>query len=127
MSNARPRWGTSITIIPDLTSDGIPELLVGGPGDDFVDLISLNTSGQFGASLQRYANGQGGFPSGQLFSSDFGSSSAFMGDLNQDGFFDFASNSFSKLRPIQKAKLNISQSWSRDTQFDRIRIYSLSR
>ncbi|MDB5386339.1 MAG: sodium/calcium exchanger 1, partial [Planctomycetaceae bacterium] len=89
------KFGTSITSLGDFDGDGVTDLAVGAPGDDFngtdrgaVYVLLLNVTGTAKKSL-RMASATNGVAT--LTDSDqFGSSVTLIGDLNRDGYPDLA-------------------------------------
>jgi hypothetical protein len=80
------RFGDSVARLDDATGDGIPEILIGAPGE--------TAGGHLGAGLAYVFDGQWGTPL-YVFSSpnaqsagSFGNSVVQGGDLNDDGFVD---------------------------------------
>ncbi|MCK4873713.1 MAG: FG-GAP repeat protein [Phycisphaerales bacterium] len=89
-------FGASVGASGDVDDDGIPDLLVGSPGDDdggtdrgAIWLLLLSEAGTV-ESYQKISSTAGGF-TGNLDSADgFGDSVAAIGDLDQDGVGDVA-------------------------------------
>lgn len=92
--NANDGFGQSLAGPGDLNGDGIPDLIVGSPGDDTANsnagaiwILYLNRDGTV-QSDKRITFGQFGF-NGLLEASDnFGNQVSAPGDLNRDGFPD---------------------------------------
>jgi hypothetical protein len=94
------RFGSGLAFLGDLDGDGLPEALVGAPGDDdghnnagAAYVLSLRPDGSAAAS-QKISDFAGGLPtSGALVfgnGADFGSSLARVGDLDGDGLPELA-------------------------------------
>lgn len=94
-------FGSSAAPLGDFNGDGVPDLVVGAPNDEFqpfdsrgaVYVLFLNgaSSGQPGTinSFFKIGEGSGGLPSGTLSQGDsFGSGVAAPGDLDGDGLPD---------------------------------------
>lgn len=90
-------FGSALAAIDDLDGDGVIELAVGAPGDDFaasdagaVHILRLNADGTVKSSSQ-ITDGLGGLAGGTLNTDDrFGSSLVTVGDLDGDGVTDLA-------------------------------------
>ena len=76
------RFGTSVTIAPDLNGDGYPEVVAGGPyyQNGFAEVIYDARNGTLSASHTRLTGGSS--------SEDFGWTLAGVGDLDGDGYGD---------------------------------------
>ncbi len=74
-------FGRSVAVLPDRDGDGRPELLVGDPGEAGVGSVRLLSS----ATKQTL-----GVWYGQAPNSQFGSAMAIVGDVDKDGYPDFA-------------------------------------
>ncbi len=88
-------FGSSVTALGDLDSDGVTDLAVGaeedataGPRRGAVYVLFMNPDGT-AKSLQKIASGVGGGPTLSNYSY-FGSSVSAMGDLDGDGITDLA-------------------------------------
>jgi hypothetical protein len=89
-------FGSSVSLVGDLSHDGQPELAVGAPATDApgvfgrVYLLSLTSSGGV-AAVTSLASGVGGIPAILVDEPDpFGESVAGIGDLDGDGVPDLA-------------------------------------
>lgn len=90
------RFGISLSPLGDLNGDGVPELVVGAPGDDdagpdagAVYVLYPTADGMVSAFLKITEN-QGGFTAILDPSDRFGHSIATIGDLDADGVVDIA-------------------------------------
>lgn len=91
-----PVFGSDITSIGDLNGDGITDLAVGSRRDNdggsirgAVWILFMNTDGTVQSS-QKISDTQGGLTHPLNFEDQFGSSVAYLGDLNNDGNSDIA-------------------------------------
>ncbi|MEM7322367.1 MAG: right-handed parallel beta-helix repeat-containing protein, partial [Actinomycetota bacterium] len=87
------RFGSSVTGLGDLDGDGIPDIVVGAPGEDdggtdsgAVYVLLLNANGTVKAE-QNISTGSGGLTV-DIAQDEFGASVAGPGDLNDDGLPD---------------------------------------
>ncbi|PEN08714.1 hypothetical protein CRI93_02850 [Longimonas halophila] len=88
-------FGIGATGVGDVDGDGVPDVLVGAPGDDdgasnagAAYVLFLNADGTVDAQ-QKISNGTGGLPSGLLEENDFfGIGSTKLGDIDGDGVPD---------------------------------------
>jgi len=91
-------FGSAVARLGDVDGDGIADLAVGAANDDDGDTDAgavwiLSLTDGVGPAVQAHvkiADGVGGFPSGLAASDGFGSSLAFLGDLDGDGRLDLA-------------------------------------
>lgn len=85
------RFGTSITCVPDLTGDGIDDLVVGAFYDDVLSgsvwVLFLNDDGTV-MGHQKISNTEGNFPARLPDKAEFGLSLSSPGDLDGDGVHD---------------------------------------
>jgi len=88
-------FGIGATGVGDVDGDGVPDVLVGAPGDDdgasnagAAYVLFLNADGTVDTQ-QKISNGTGGLPSGLLEENDFfGIGSTKLGDIDGDGVPD---------------------------------------
>ena len=94
--DANDQFGLDLATIDDMDGDGLKELTVSAQNDDdggtdrgAFYILRLNSSMQV-TSTTKVSDTQGGF-TGQLSNGDnFGSSQAYIGDINGDGYSDYA-------------------------------------
>lgn len=87
-------FGLSISSLGDLDGDGIVDIAVGEAGNSkgAVWILRLKSNGEVKDNAYlKIADNSGGFPLGFIdLLDDFGTSLAFLGDLNNDGFKELA-------------------------------------
>ena len=94
--NAGDQFGSAITNLGDLESDGVIDLAMGSPYDDdngtdkgAIWVLFMDSNGQVDLK-QKIADSQGGFTGGLDDNDRFGSAVTAMGDLNNDGIPELA-------------------------------------